>query len=259
MSARRWGVALLAAGLATLAGRADAQAQLDAQTGAELERMIDRADSETVSFRYDSNDDAKYCNFRKGRWRDNADCWTGPAEVTLDLRRGEVTDLDVEIVREESSPPRRATSLGTVSPEAATEYLLGLVETTRASVAEDAIGAAAMADDVVIWPELLDFARDRGLGSKVRQAATFWVGQASADEAVSGLRDIVDDDPDSQVRQSAVFALSQHEGIEVVPTLIEIAEEANDPEVRRSAFFWLAQHEDDRVLDYFERVLRGRG
>lgn len=259
MRAWAWGLALLAAGFATLAGRADAQAQLEVQTGAELERMIDRADSETVSFRYASNEDAKYCNFRSGRWNKNRDCWTGPAEVTLDLRRGEVTDLDFEIVREESSSPRGTTSLGTVSPEAATEYLLSLVETTRASVAEDAIGAAAMADDVVIWPELLDFARDSGLDTEVRQAATFWVGQASADEAVGGLRDIVDDDPDSQVRQSAVFALSQHEGIEVVPTLIEIAEEANDPEVRRSAFFWLAQHEDDRVLDYFERVLRGRG
>jgi len=225
-------------------------------SGGNLEARIDRAQSGRVSFRYDTNVEAQRCEWRRSD-RGSSPCWRGPAEVTLTSRGNEVVDLDVDIVRDNDPPPLRYETLGKVMPGVATEYLLGLVEQTRPSVAADAIGAAAMAEGVEVWPRLLVFARDTSLDTEVRQVATFWVGQASADEAVSGLREIVQDDPDSEVRQSAVFALSQHDGVEVISTLMEIAQDNVDPEVRRSAFFWLAQRDDPKVLDFFERVLRG--
>ncbi len=262
MTAYRPGVkrlAIVAAfGLVAATASAAAPAGAQIETARQLQDRIQAAGSERISFRYETHDHVNRCEMNGKRWSRDS-CWSGPAEVTLTTRDGQVVDLDVEIVRTAESTPPRYETLGTVNPQAAADYLLGLVPESSVSVAEDAIGAASMADDVVVWPRMLEFARDQSLGQKVRSSATFWVGQASADEAVVGLREIVDGDPDSEVRQSAVFALSQHKGVEVISTLIEIAEESDDPEVRRSAFFWLAQHDDDRVLDFFERVLRGNG
>lgn len=229
----------------------------------DLESLIENAGAREVSFRYQTHDEVRRCGngwsrHSRGDW-DDSRCWSGPAEVTLELRNGQVTDLDVEIVRVSAPAPDGFRDLGEVRPQDAANYLLTLVDVARPSVAEDAIGAAVMADGVELWPQLLTFARDRSLDSEVRQSATFWVGQASADEAVVGLRSLVRDDPDTEVRESAVFALSQRDAEEAVPILIEIAEDVDNPEVRRSAFFWLAQHDDARVLDFFERVLKGSG
>jgi hypothetical protein len=229
----------------------------------DLETLIENAGAREVSFRFETHDEVRRCGdgwsrHSGGDW-DQSNCWSGPAEVTLELRDGRVADLDVEIVRASAPAPDGFRDRGDVRPQDAADYLLTLVDVARPSVAEDAIGAAAMADGVELWPQLLTFARDRSLDSEVRQSATFWVGQASADEAVIGLRGLVRDDPDTEVRESAVFALSQRDAAEAVPILIEIAEDVDSPEVRRSAFFWLAQHDDPRVLDFFERVLKGSG
>lgn len=250
------GVAVIAVALVSAEQVSGVQA-----SGADLDARVRGADAEEVAFRYETHDDVRRCGngwSRGGNW-DRADCWSGPAEVVLELRSGEVVDLDVEIVRAGEDSPRGVQNLGEVEPEVAANYLLSLVERTRPSVAEDAIGAAVMADEVVLWPELLEFARDRSLDGDVRTSATFWVGQASADEAVVGLREIADDDPDTDVREAAVFAISQRDEEQAVPILMEIAQDSDNADVRRSAFFWLAQHDDPRVLDFFERVLKGSG
>jgi len=178
--------------------------------------------------------------------------------VRLEKRGGEVRRLDTEIVRAESAPDDRWHFLGTVTPGAAASYLLHLAETGDADVGEDALGAAAMADGVETWPRMLQLARNRDLDQDVRTAATFWVGQASADQVLDGLRGLIDD-PDTEVRQTALFALSENQGEAAVPLLMEIAEGDGDPDVRRSAFFWLSQKKDPRVLAFFERVLGGGG
>lgn len=236
-------------------GSSDAAAQ-------SLEDRVRDARADVVSFRYATHPDVQRCD---GSWNhrrrssdsdwEAANCWTGPAEVRVELRDGAVRDLDVEIVREDSEPEGGAVYVGVVQPQEATDYLFGVVRTARSSAAEEAVGAAAMADGVVIWPELLDVARSQNLNSEVRQSATFWLGQATVDEALDGLRGIVEDDPDVDVRESAVFALSQRGKEEAVPVLMEIAEGDNHPEVRQAAFFWLSQFDDPRVLALFERIL----
>jgi len=250
----------LLTGVATLAGIAATPEAARAQT---LADRVRDAGSEVVSFRFATQPDVQRCggawNRRRGSKWESGDCWSGPAEVRVELRDGEVRDLDVEIVRAGSAPETGATYLGPVEPQAATEYLFSLARSGRSSTAEDAVGAAAMADDVVIWPELLDLARDQALHSGVRKSATFWLGQATADEALEGLKEIVEDDSDMDVRESAVFALTQREDEEAIPILLEIAEGDNHPEVRQAAFFWLSQYEDPRVLELFERILLGSG
>ena len=84
------------------------------------------------------------------------------------------------------------------------------------------------------------------------------MGQASADEALEGLRSLLDD-PESEVRQTALFALSENQGEAAVPLLMEVAQGNGDPELRRAAFFWLSQKDDPQVLAFFERILRDGG
>lgn len=234
-----------------------------AVSGQSLEQRVDEARADRISFRYETHDDVQRCGSgwsRGGGTWNRGDCWSGPAEVILERRGREIRSLDVEIVREGAAAPRGTMDLGTVAPAEVADFLLDLVSAARPSVSEDAIGAAVMARDVVLWPRLLDFARSPELDREVRQSATFWLGQASADEALDGLVDIVGDDPDTEVKASAVFAISQRDSDQAVPILMEIAEGHAEGEVRRSAFFWLSQHDDDaRVVDFFEKVLRGSG
>lgn len=227
-----------------------------------LERAIESSDAPRVSFRYRADPDVRRCGDHNGWTRSSRgnwdmDCWSGPIQAELDLRDGRITDLDVEIIRPGSSVPRDAEHLGTVAPGVAADYFLTLAESASERVAKDAIGAAAMAD-VETWPRMLELAEMARLGSEVRSAATFWVGQASAEQATRGLERLIEDDDDLEVRQSAIFALSQQDSESAVPTLMRIARSDMDPELRKSAFFWLGQHDDDpRVLPFFAEVLRG--
>ena len=229
----------------------------------DLESQIRNAGEDRVAFRYDANPNVRRCGDHSGWTRSRGgswdrDCWRGPVEATLRLDGRSVSALDVEMVRPGTEVPRGYADLGTVSAEVAADYLLGLAGSARESVAEDAVGGAAMAD-AETWPQMLDLAKRRDLYEDVRSAATFWVGQASADRATEGLSELVyADDDELEVRQSAIFALSQQESVDAVSILMRVARDDLHPELKRSAFFWLGQHEDDpRVLPFFEEVLRG--
>jgi len=237
-------------------------------SGQDVDTRVRNAGADQVSFRFATWPEVERCSSgwmrrgirenRGGGLNRDLDCWSGPAEVRLEIRGGEVRSVDTEIVRAESAPDDRWTSIGTVAPSEAADYLLDLAENADANVGEDALAAATMADGVETWPRMLELARNGGLDRDIRTAATFWVGQASADQVLDGLRGLVDD-PDTEVRQAALFALSENQGENAVPLLMEIAEGDGDPDVRRSAFFWLSQKEDPRVLAFFERVLRDGG
>ena len=232
----------------------------------DLESRVREAGSTSVSFRFDTWPDVERCSGgwqRRGsdspeRTRRSRECFHGPMEVRLDLVDGRVQDLDSEIVRREAAPEGRGRHLGTVSPEEAAMYLLDLVERADEDVAEEALGAAMVANEVETWPRTLEIARNRELDAEIRAAATFWVGQATADQVLEGLRSLLDD-PEREVRQTALFALSENQGDAAVPMLMEIAEGDGDPELRRAAFFWLSQKDDPRVLPFFERILRNGG
>ncbi len=111
-------------------------------------------------------------------------------------------------------------------------------------------------DSAIVWPALIDVARDGQLPRRTRRVALQWVGMAAGDVVTDG--QAVVDDADRVTREQAVFAVSQLPKDEGVPLLIEVARSHRDPQVRRRALFWLGQSGDARAIDVFEELLRGR-
>lgn len=185
-----------------------------------------------------------------------SDCERGPVRVSFHLKGGRVTDSDVYVGGRWRQPGRQVTDLGLVSAREAADLLLGLAR--RADDGEgELITAATLADSVVIWPQLIQLAKDQQVGMETRRQAVFWLGQAAGKAATRGLDSIARDDRgDLEVRKQAVFALSQRPTNEGVPALIQIARTNPHAELRKSALFWLGQSEDPRALELFEELLR---
>lgn len=184
-----------------------------------------------------------------------APCDTGPVRVTLTVRDGTVRAADVAV-----GAPRGGdgTDLGRVPVVEATRYLLALARAAPDRVGREAVLAAALADSVTVWPDLLALARDPTVARDTRSAAVFWVGQAAEQAATRGLAELADrSDADREVQEAAVFALSQRPADEGVPALIRLARTHRDPEIRRRAMFWLGQSGDRRALAFFEELLAG--
>lgn len=195
-------------------------------------------------------------------YRDDEDCWPyepGPVRVVLRVRDGRVARLKHTVGGRSRSTPRNTTDLGEVPAQEAATFLMQLARDERSSVAKDAIAAAALADDVELWPQLLELARQGDRSHDVRKSAVFWLGQAASEAVLGNLDEMaMDEDDDMEIRKAAVFAISQRDEDESVPTLIRIARSNAHPKIRRSALFWLSQVDDPRVLEFFEEVLDGR-
>lgn len=198
----------------------------------------------------------------RGDWDRGMDDWRhwsmqpGPVRVALRVSGGAVTSLRVYVGGGWRSGDS-ATDLGLVPGPAAARFLLGLArERGTGRGTRDAIFAAALADSVVIWRDLLALARDRTARSDTRKQALFWLGQEAEDAALRGLDSIATaGDEQIEVREAAVFALSQRPADEGVPALIRIARGPGDTRLRRRAMFWLAQSGDPRAADLFEEIL----
>ena len=180
--------------------------------------------------------------------------------MTLDVRRGMVREVAFWAASDRRAPDAEA-DLGRVDSEDAANYLLDLARASdRDDVGEDALATLSVIDDVVVWPGLLELARDRRLTDDTREAAIFWLGQEAAEAATDGLSDLASDDgEDEDVREAAVFALSQQPREVGMPALMDLARSSTHADVRESALFWLAQSKDPAVLDFFEEILSGSG
>ena len=189
-----------------------------------------------------------------GEWE--PDCEHGPVRVSLRLEGGRVIRAETRVGGRWRADAPAATDLGLVPAKEGAMLLLQLARRARDEGSE-LITAATLADSVVIWPALLELARDRELPAETRRQAVFWLGQAAGEPATRGLDSIAADDRgDLEVREHAVFALSQRPSAEGVPALIRIARTSPQPELRRRALFWLGQSEDPRALALFEELLR---
>ena len=193
-------------------------------------------------------------------YRDDDDVWPfepGPVRVVLYVREGEVTRIKHAVGGRWPSTPRNTTDLGEVPPQDGTALLMRLAREARSSVAEDALAAAALADGVELWPQLLTIAQQRDRPRDVRKGAVFWLGQAAVEATLGHLDGMaMDEDDEVEVREAAVFAISQRDDDEAVPTLIRIARSDAHPKIRKSALFWLSQTDDPRVVQFFEELLR---
>ena len=184
-------------------------------------------------------------------------CEAGPVRVTLTVRERTVQRVRVAAGSAwRSAPSGTVTDLGTVAAHEAAEYLIALARRAPANVGKEAVFAAALADSVTVWPDLLTLARESRVPRDTRRAAVLWVGQAAEAAATAGLEEFVyRTEGQQEVVESAVFALSQRPTEEGVPALLKVAQTHGDPAIRRQAIFWLAQKDDPRVLAYFEEVL----
>jgi hypothetical protein len=186
-----------------------------------------------------------------------ADCGPRPVRVALRVRDHRVYSVRT-YVGGRWLPDRWSTDLGTVRPQEAADYFIGLAERTGDSiVGGDPLLPSVLADSVVIWPALLRLARTPGVSKHTGAKAVFWLSQAAGAAAGDALDSIVHDDRgDREIRRKAIFALSQRSHDEGVPALIRVARTNKDPELRKTALFWLGQSEDPRALDLFEEILR---
>jgi hypothetical protein len=182
-----------------------------------------------------------------------SDCEAGPVRVVFDVHGGAVTGLRTYVGGRWREAEGRATDLGTVGAREAAAYLLDLAE--RGSAKGDPVLPAVLADSVTVWPELVRLARQPAVRRDVRRQAIFWTGQEAGQQAMAGLREVVENDPDSDIRQHAVFALSQIRNGGGVPALMELARSSPHPDVRKRAIFWLGQSDDPRALALFEEIL----
>ena len=179
----------------------------------------------------------------------------GPVRVSLRVRERTVVGLRT-YVGGAWRPAERVTDLGRVPAAAAARYFLALARRDGGRPARDAIFAAALADSIRIWPDLLAMARNRDIRTDTRKQAVFWLGQAAEDAATASLDSLADaSDEDVEVREAAVFALSQRPRDEGIPALIRIARSHRDARLRRRAMFWLAQSDDSRAIELFEEIL----
>jgi len=188
-----------------------------------------------------------------GRGGGSAACREGVAVVEVTLRDGRVTGVDL-------LPEGRADArdLGRVSGPEAAAALLAVARAAPVRVAEDALVAAVVVDSVVVWPDLLELARNRTRPEDVRRSALFWLGEEAASVVTRELRATAEDETEERgIREAAVFALSQRSADESVPVLMELARTAPDPDTREQALFWLARSDDPRVPGFFGALLRG--
>jgi hypothetical protein len=196
-------------------------------------------------------------NITTHRHSDDWEAWCepGPVRVALDLRDGAIVDIDTYVGGRWRARDQ-VTDLGAVPAPDAAAYLLSLAQQLDGSVGKEAVFPATIADSAVVWPELLEIAKDDTRPRGTRKNAVFWLSQAASARAVEGLAEIVyDDSGDQDVRESAVFALSQRDDDEGVPILIRIARSHADREIRKKAIFWLGQSDDPRVIALFEELL----
>lgn len=199
-------------------------------------------------------------HFRRStdEWQSACACRATTIRVAFSVSDGRATGVRTYVGGRWRAPSGVVTNLGTVGSIEAADYLLELVPRLENSDAsEEALLGAVLADNAVVWPRLLDLARDRSLGRDVRKDAVFWLGQAAAQAATAGLEAIVGAEAEErELREHAIFALSQRPEQEGVPALIRVVRTNPDPELKEKALFWLGQSSDPRAIALFEEILR---
>ncbi len=235
-------------------------AAADVQETRDLERKIEAAPDGSVRFHFAARegvcgDGGSLHVTIHGEDEPDHGCHHGPVWVEVEKRGGRPVDLDMWAGQTRGSRADARTDLGPVGVAEAADYLVSLAGRADEDVAGDAIGAAALADSVVIWPELLEIARDDGLDSGTREAAIFWLSQHAGDRATESLESIARGDGDSDVRQAALFGLSQLPNGAGVDVLLSVARESDDPELVEASLFWLGQTGDPKAIALFEEIL----
>lgn len=191
-------------------------------------------------------------------WREgDPPCETGV--VIMEVSAGGVAPKLSVVSRERASAlydPESGTATWLTGQEAADRLLDDARQAAPEGRASRLVLAAMLAEDAVVWPALLELARDRSLDDRVRKSALHWLGRRAGDRATAALGGIVRDRTEADgIRDAAVFGLSRLPAERAVPALIEVVRTIDDPRVRSRSLFWLSEFDDPRVLALFEEIL----
>ena len=118
---------------------------------------------------------------------------------------------------------------------------LAVLEPLAASTPSDEALAAIAAHADPLADLVLERLVAPGRGSKLREQAAFWMGEARGHRGYEALRRLVREDEDPDFREHAVFALSESDVPEAIGVIIEVARTDASADVRGQALFWLAQ------------------
>ena len=183
-------------------------------------------------------------------------CDTGPARVTLRREGSRVVELHVAVG---GRPADADTELGEVPSAEAARYLLAVAPKLAGRSGDEAVMGAEIAAGVVVWPKLLQIARDSDATESSRKSALFWLSHEASDAATAGLDSLaVDDAATLSVRSDALFYLAQRPRGEGIPALVRVVETSKSVKLRKDAIWFLAQSRDSRALALFEKLLVGR-
>lgn len=186
-------------------------------------------------------------------------CELGPAKVTLHREGKRVAGVVVVVDGTDLGDATGDGRLGEASPAEATRYLLKIAPGLEGKAADHAILGAAIAEGAVIWPRLLEIAKDNSASKASRKSAIFWVSHEASQAAVAGLDTVAsDDEADISVRRDAIFHLAQRKNGEGVPALIRVVRKSKHRDLRRDAIWHLSQTRDPRALALFEELLAGK-
>lgn len=188
-------------------------------------------------------------------------CIFGPVQVRVSLENGIAHRVQhwVGPLRQREGP-----NLGVVPASEAADWLMWVAQRGSPRASAKAIMPAVLADSAVVWPALLEVAKDRDTRSRsTRRDAMFWLSRFASGKVAGH-----DNDPffepdderseDEDVKMHAVFVLSQLPRDEGVPELLRAARSNPSWRVRSQALFWLGQTGETRALELFESVLTSR-
>jgi HEAT repeat protein len=181
----------------------------------------------------------------QGHGWSNANCTFGPARVVITKRDGELTSVRTYIGGGRRSS-FTGTDLGVVATRQAAEYFMDLAATANRRVATSAIQAAAVADSVDLWRQLLALARNDDRPTDVRSSALYWMSGVAPAEAAAPLATIARSaDETKTLREGVVMTLGQLRDGAGVTALIELTGRG-EHWLRDRAIFWLGNAHDDR-------------
>lgn len=183
-------------------------------------------------------------------------CVHGPARVALTVRDHEVVGLRPRVGG--AWPATGAVlDLGTVRAAEAADYFMSLAPRMRASMRQNPMFAAALADSADIAPGLLRLGRDASLDRDTRRRAVHLVGVVGDASSVPSLVELAGSGKDSSfsagdvgpgngVPAAAVGALAMLDGERALAALMDLARHAA-PSARKAAVFWLGQSDEPRA------------
>ncbi len=110
-------------------------------------------------------------------------------------------------------------------------------------------------DSTRVAENLLELAKPTTNNPEVRRSAISYLAREVSRQAGDELNRLASD-PNTDIQRQAVSAISRRNDEEAIPALIRVAKEHQNPAVRNYAIQLLAQKKDQRVIDFFEQLLK---